>query len=399
MRPISILYTTLSTFILVISLQPTVFADDPVINEGTTSKAANTLQTPASPTPQWLLDIFVERNTGYGGGVYRVSEGPDNVLWEVASGNAVRKTGEPMTIDATFEIASTSKTFTAAAVLLLVEQGLLDLDVPISTYLPDSYVTGLLVINDHDYGPELTLRQMLAHTSGLPDYWNDPPYIFPGFNQFLVDYYRQPNRFWEPEEIIPYIKDLDPLFIPDTDWSYSDSGYLLAGLIIEEVTGDTLADAYQNLIFTPLEMEETWIRWTEPAPPTVGLESHRYEEQSDMYIKQHNSADWAGGGLASTTRDLETFIRAIAHDELFADPATHDIMMTWNDTETDGVKYGLGLFKVALGLDMGHVWGHDGYGSAYMYHWDKYDITFTGTLNQTEANWWPLVFLAAWYLD
>jgi len=107
--------------------------------------------------PQDLLDVMVARNNGSGGGVFRIGMSSNGrVLWEGASGDLFRD-GDPMQVDADFEIASTSKTFTAAAVLLLVEQGILDLDAPVSLYLPPEYTHGLLVIDGHDYGPELTL--------------------------------------------------------------------------------------------------------------------------------------------------------------------------------------------------------------------------------------------------
>jgi len=344
-----------------------------------------------------VLDWIVARNQGYGGGVIRVTSGVYGLLWEGASGTAVYN-GAPMPQEATFEIASTSKAFTAATVLLLVEDGLLDLDQQIGTLLPPAYTTGLIVIGSHDYTPELTVRQLLAHTSGLPDYWNDPPYIIPGVNAFLFEYILHPYRFWEPEDILVYVPGLTPAFVPGTGWHYSDTGYLLAGLIVEEITGKELHDVYRERIFAPLGLDDTWLSWREP--PASGLtESHRYEGSWDMTDKPHQSADWAGGGLVSTTRDLERFMRALADESLFSDPTTGKAMKAWIETGTTGIRYGLGLFWVELGNDQGEIYGHDGYGNSWMYYWPDQDVIFAGTLNQTENDWWPLVKAAAFQID
>ena len=343
------------------------------------------------------LDRIVALSEGFGGGVCRVSSGTSGILWEGSSGTLVHN-GALMQQDGAFEIASTSKAFTAAAVLLLVEEDLLFLDQTIDELLPPAYTTGLIVIDGHDYTPELTVRQLLAHTSGLPDYWYDPPYVYPGVNAFLLEYILHPQRFWEPEDILAYVPGLDPLFVPGTDWHYSDTGYVLAGLIVEVLTGQALHEVYRERIFAPLGLDDTWLHWREE--PASGLvESHRYEGTLDMYDKRHNSADWAGGGLVSSTADLETFMRALADNTLFSDPTTLDEMTDWIGTGTPYIEYGLGLFRTWLDQGKGEIWGHDGYGSSWMYYWPDQDVTLVGTLNQTENDWWPLVMETALQVD
>ena len=357
---------------------------------------------PASP--EWpslplqpALDTLVANNNGNGGGVFRVSM-RGQVLWQGAAGQLERN-GGAMSPGCGFEIASTSKAMTAAAVLVLVEDGLLDLDQPLGQILPPGTLPpNLLVINGYDHGPDLTLRQCLAHTTGLPDYWYDPPFVLPGFNAFLLAYSQQPQRFWTPQEVLQYVPGLTPRFAPGTGWHYSDSGYLLAGFAIETVTGKPLRQVYRERLFAPLGMDDTWLRWRDPDPAGLPL-SHRYEGGWDMSTKRHNSADWAGGGLGSTTADLEGFLRGLHDGRLFRDPATLAAMKTWTPTGAPGVEYGLGLYRAQLSGGRGWVWGHDGYGAAFAYHWPKHDVTFTGTLNQTENDWWPLVEAAAWMID
>ena len=339
-----------------------------------------------------MLNRTVAKNKGYGGAIYRVTIGRHNrILWNDTAGN-LQYNGNPITPNASFEIASVTKTFTAASVLRLMEQGLVDLDIPISNYLSPEYTTGLLVIDGHDYTPELTLRQLLSHTSGLADYWNDPPFIISNLNAFLISFYARPMHDWTPKEILSYVPLLTPRFKPGTGWHYSDTGYVLAGLIIEQVTGKPLHEAYNDLIYQPLNMHHTWLRWRESAPNDL-INSHRYEGNWDMFTHRNNSADWAGGGLDSTSQDLEKFIRALADNTFFTDPDTMKQMTHWTPTDDPEVQYGLGLFRVQLTKKLGWVWGHDGYGSSWMYYWPDHDVIFTGTLNQTnnESFWYIMI--------
>lgn len=348
---------------------------------------------PTPPTPQGLLDRVAGANQSHGGVVFRVGQGATGLLWEGTSGELVVG-GAAMTPGANFEIASTSKAFTAAAALRLVEDGLLDLDAPLSTYWPPSQTLGLHVVQGIDYGPDLTLRQMLQHTTGMGDYWYDPPYVAFGLNSFGMAYTLAPQRFWTPQEVLGHVPALDPWFAPGQGWHYSDSPYVIVGLLMEQVTGLPLETIYRDYLFTPLGMSETWLHWRDPIPPALA-QSHRYEGTWDMFTKQHNSADWAGGGLVSTTKDLQKFIHGLASGALFQQPGTLATMQSWVSTDTPGIDYGLGLYRVPLGFGLGEIWGHDGYGNAWMYYWPRHDVTFTGGLNQTENNWWWLVVAAA----
>jgi D-alanyl-D-alanine carboxypeptidase len=351
-------------------------------------------QSPQVPGNQWVLDYVTADNDGYGGSVFRVGVGARQLLWEGASGE-LQHNGAAMTVDANFEIASVTKAFTAAAALTMVEDGLLQLDAPLGNYVPRSMTDGLLVINNVEYGHTLTIRQLLQHTSGLPDYWNDPPFVIGIFNRFLLDYSLAPQHFWSPTEIMSYVPDLDPRFLPGTGWHYNDSGFVIIGMLIERITGLPLEQVFRDRIFVPLGLTDTWLHWREPQVGSLP-ESHRYEDGSyDMYIRRHNSADWAGGGLVSSTRDLQLFIHGLAGGDLFRNQSTLDEMMSWIPTGEVDVEYGLGLFRVDLGFGLGHVWGHDGYGNSWMYYWPRHDITFSGTLNQSRNDLWVLIMAAA----
>jgi D-alanyl-D-alanine carboxypeptidase len=339
---------------------------------------------------QAKLNRKVAANKGYGGGVFRITSAIDGVHFWGASGQLYHGSDQEILPEDTFDIASITKTVTAVAVLQLVDDGLIDLDAPIKGYLSPEITTGLLVIDGHDYGPELTPRQLLNHTCGLPDYWYDPPYVFAQVNAFLLDYYRYPDHFWQPEELLDYARELTPIAVPGITYHYNDTGYVLLGLIVEAVTGRDLHEVYRQRIFEPLDMGDTYLPFHEPAV-SLFQESHRYEWHLDMHGKLRQTADWAGGGLVSSARDLEKFLTGLFYDGVLLSPAMLETMRQWIPTDEPDVEYGLGLFRVVYGNGIGELWGHDGYGNSWMYYWPEQQVAFTGTLNQALNDLWSLV--------
>jgi D-alanyl-D-alanine carboxypeptidase len=332
---------------------------------------------------QAALDEQVLANNGYGGGIASVHAPGEGTLDLVVSGNAVRG-GPPMAPDSTFEVASVTKTFTATSILLLDEQGALSIDRPAADYVPD-LMTGF------EYGSQITIRELLNQTSGLPDYWNDPPFVHGHQNAFLVAFIAKPNRVWAPEELVGYAADLRTIGSPGRIWHYADTNYVLLGRILEVVRGQELQDVYRDLLFDPLGLETMYLTYHEDAP-TDRVEAHRYEGHDDLYQVPRQSADWAGGGLVSSTDDLSTFIEALATGKVLDDAHLGE-MTTWVDTEYGpDEKYGMGLFWYDLG-PAGQIWGHDGYGNAWMYWWPEQRLSLTGSLDQTYDydTWLPIV--------
>ena len=336
---------------------------------------------------QGILDTVVRRNHGHGGGVIRLESLDRGLLWEGASGWA--KDREPMDVGDSFEIASVTKTFTATLVLKLVEEGRFALDDRVGGLLAAEEVRSLLVVRGHDYGPEITVRQLLKHMSGLPDYWVDPP-LRDDANAFLRSFLADPNRDWHPPELLAYARQLRPIGAPGERYHYCDTGYVLLGLILERTTGKTLYALLRERIFGPLGMRDTYFSYRELAPPGL-RESHRYEDTLDIYGQRRQTAEWAGGGLVTSTRDLGRFVLALARGQVFRSEATLHIMQDWVFTGKQDVKYGLGLFQLTLDDGLGQLWGHDGHGNAFMFYWPEQRIALVGTLNQTENDWWDLV--------
>jgi D-alanyl-D-alanine carboxypeptidase len=323
---------------------------------------------------QALLDDAVARNGGYGGGVLRIDSDGCGLLWEGASGERAHGDGAMRTSD-TFEIASVTKAFTAAVALQLAEEGALDLDAPVPADLVPSR--------------KVTLRQLLAHRSGLPDYWTDPPFVAEGENAFLHAFLADRDRLWKPDELLLYARALTPAGPAGGGYHYADTNYVVIGLLVERVTGRPLEAAIRARILEPLEMSDTYVSYREPAR-AGRVESTRYEERLALRGERRQSADWAGGGLVSSARDLHRFTKALAAGRLFKARATLDAMKAWAPTGEKDVDYGLGLFRLRLDGG-GEVWGHDGHGNAFAFEWPERGLSFVGTLNQLDNDWWPLV--------
>jgi len=377
------------------------------VSEGSNAPVSAGSNAPTPPAPMRaapkkvdlsdLLATRVAKNAGRGGGTLRAATA-GGVIFEGAAGSIDQTSGKAMTTDTLFEIASVSKTFTAATVLALVEDGKLALDAPISTMVPATVTNGLLRINGVELAGTATLRQLLSHTSGLPDYWLDGPFDTKQENPFTRAFNKNVNRFWQPLEVLALARELTPIHAPGGAHHYGDTGYVLLGLAIEKAEGKPLQDVYRSRLYAPLGMTTTYFAYREQPPPNAAL-SHRFEGQLDLHGRTNQTADWAGGGLVSTAQDLERFMLGVAEGKLFKHAGTLALMRTLVPTEQAEVEYGLGVYHFAIGA-AGTVFGHDGWGNVFMYYWPERQIVFTGTLNQHEGNdFFPMIDAAARRID
>jgi CubicO group peptidase (beta-lactamase class C family) len=339
---------------------------------------------------QDLLDRTVAEDPAIPGGVMRVEA--TRLTWQGASGMADPDRGVAMLPDAQFQAASITKMITAATLMTLVEEGRVDLDAGIGRHLPASVTAGLHDLSGRSYGAAISPRQLLSHTSGVADYFGDGK-PGPGGNlPFVAKMLDDPDKLWDPREILTWTKaNLPPHFPPGTGWHYADTGFVLAGLIIEAVTGRALHEAMRERIFDPLRMDHTYMLFREPARPSLAGRgpSRAYAGELAYGIQRSVSADWAGGGLVTTGDDLAGFIRTFADDRLFGERATRERMLTWSPTGEPGVYYGLGVRRFVLeelGMPgLGELWGHTGFLKSFMLYWPERDATICGTLNQSAA--------------
>jgi len=331
---------------------------------------------------QSLLDSLVYDQSNVHSGVLLV-EGP-GWIWKGASGMSIPEKGIPMLPDDQFNIDSIAKIMTATIVMKLVEIKKLGLDDPISRYLPASLIEGLHVIEDQSFGETISIRQLLSHTSGIADNWAIPDFL----DLIIAD----PLKRWTPEETIEFIKhNSHPSFYPGEGFQYSDPGYNLLGLIIEQITGNRLQVVYKELLLEPLGMAHTYRPSHERPQPSIPdrSPSHRYlDDMECTLLPAVMTADWAGGGLISTIDDLNRFLRFFVRNEIFGEPTTREAMFQWVNSGPFH-NYGFGISRVIFERSdnpehtgLGEIWGHAGSSDNFMYYWPQAEVIMIGTLNQ-----------------
>jgi len=252
----------------------------------------------AMPSRNARLQALVEAAVGAGlPGIALRVKGP-GIDFQGAAGVADLMTGEPLTTNHVMYVASLGKTFTAAVVLQLCEEGRLDLETPISAWLPVE-VTRRIPSSE-----KITLRHVLSHTSGLIDYLNDD-------TVWRADFDRAPRRQWSNSEVVPYLFDKPLLFEPGTGFHYSNSNYILAGWILERVTGQPLHALIRKHILSPLGLKHTF-----SGDETIGSEArvHGYVMRRGRIV---DSYPWyshfglADSGIYSTVGDLARFFQSL----------------------------------------------------------------------------------------
>jgi len=261
----------------------------------------------------------------------------------VAAGLADVATARPMTADDRFRVGSITKTFVATLVLKLVAQGRLRLTDSVARWLP-GLVPG---------GGAITLRELLQHTSGIYDYASDPG--------FLPAVEADPARVWQPRELVRIAVAHPPLFPPGTSYAYSNTDYILLGLIAEAATGQPLGQELQQQIFTPLGLRGTSFpdaATTLPLPHADGYLLGEPGGPLDTTLVSASIA-WAAGAIVSTANDLARFYSLLLAGRLLPAPLLREMLRTVpTGPGGPGLGYGLGIFFEQL--PCGTVWGHDG---------------------------------------
>jgi D-alanyl-D-alanine carboxypeptidase len=281
---------------------------------------------------QALLDQY-RSQAGPGAGLYA---GDVTGSWTLSSGTATIFQNRALTADDHFRIASQTKTFTAAVVLQLVDEGLVDLDAPIGQYLPG-------VVDNADYdGNAISVRQILQHTSGIA--------------RDAVGAAAEADGSYTLQELVRAGLAQPPQFAPGTGWGYSNINYFLSGLLIEELTGQTVGEAITGRIIEPLGLTGTSYPvpddGTLPSPYLPGYSGGRlgpFFFWIDVTFNQD---------MSSTLRDLVAFDRALLAGEVVSTASLAEMRTTVPSTAY-GADYGLGFMRWELSCG-GEAWGHAG---------------------------------------
>ena len=268
---------------------------------------------------QALLDEAVAR--GSTPGIQMRVDAPGlGLSWSGVAGVADRATHAPLERDNAVRIASNTKTFLAAAALRLWEEGRLGLDDPVGPYLPPD-VAATLEADGYDLDA-MMVRHLLTHTSGLYDYADRDLFI----QAILAD----PHHRWTPEEQIGLAVEWgDPYGPPGAVYRYSDTGYVVLGLVLQSASAKPLAPALRELLpLDRLGMRNTWMETLEAPPPGAAERAHQYLGERDTRDWDPSLDLYGGGGLVSTADDLATFVRALFTGGVYARRATADTMLT-----------------------------------------------------------------------
>ncbi len=316
-----------------------------------------------------------------------------NLHWNWAEGSF--QDGSSVTTANPFHSASIGKTFTATTIVLLQEENKLQFNDPISNYLSKEIMDSLHIYEGVDYSNEITVSQLLQHRSGLPDYFEDEPANGPSMRELLVT---DTAHFWTPMELLLFAKDqMQPHFAPGTGYHYSDTEYILLGMIIENLTGKALHEVLADRIFRPLEMKHTSMHLRSKPMEKTGEMAELYVEDLEISTYTSLSLDWAGGGLLTTCEDLMKFEQALINGKIIS-PTSFEKMQNWT-LEFKGMYYGFGFRKFVLKelfftLPDVNLLGHSGSTGSFMYYCPEWDVYLMGTFNQTEYLREHVVFLA-----
>jgi D-alanyl-D-alanine carboxypeptidase len=330
------------------------------------------------------LQAAVEAQVAAGapGALARIEAPSAGLVWSGAAGYLAHGKSRALRPDDAFRVASVTKSVTAAVTLRLAGEGRLALDAPLSGQLGGELLERWRAL---DALPRTTPRQLLAHTSGLPNYFRD--------ETFIAGLRRDPGRAWRPVELVDHAAAHGtPRFSPGRGFEYSDTGYVVIGILVEQVTGRPLHEVYRELVLDPLGMDTTWLEGHEPARDPEP--AHHYSDELD-WTTISPTIDWAGGGLVTTAPDLARFVRGLWSGGIVDSRLLGDLTH-W----TPGVsfppghalryeRYGLGIgANVVEGVELV---GHTGFIGAFAFHAPEYDAVLVGTHNASQVDRWPLV--------
>ncbi|PEK11897.1 serine hydrolase domain-containing protein [Bacillus toyonensis] len=325
----SLLYTTPT---LIVKAEPT---------QSVSSSVQTSTQRDRNSVKQAVRDTL---QLGFPGILAKTSEG--GKTWSYAAGVANLSSKKPMKTDFRFRIGSVTKTFTATVVLQLAEENRLNLDDSIEKWLP-----GVIQGNGYE-DKQITIRQLLNHTSGIAEYTRSKSFD-------LMD----TKKSYRAEELVKMGISMPPDFAPGKSWSYSNTGYVLLGILIETVTGNSYAEEIENRIIEPLELSNTFlpgnssvIPGTKHARGYIQLDGASEPKDVTYYNPSMGSS---AGDMISTADDLNKFFSYLLGGKLLKEQQLKQMLTTVPTGEAALGRYGLGIYETKLPNGVS-IWGHGG---------------------------------------
>jgi len=325
----------------------------------------------------------------------------------LASGVSDPASGAPMKPTDIMFSGSTGKTFVAGVALQLVDEGELALDLPISRFFGGT--AWLERLPNHD---RITVRHLLSHTSGLPRYVEK--------TVFWEDLAAEPDRVWQPLELLAYIFDEPPVHPAGDGWAYSDTNFIVLGMIIEQITGNTVYEEVERRFIAPLGLTRTAPSTSRRLPgliqgcsgdsPMFDFPAHPLVDGVYFINPQF---EWTGGGFVSNVLDLARWLGALLGGDLLSEATRREMQRPADQAalQAEGESYGLGLqiWTSPSGL----VYGHGGifpghqtqieYSSAHDFclalqiNADRFSGLLDRSMHEYAGQFMPLV--ASWALE
>jgi D-alanyl-D-alanine carboxypeptidase len=296
---------------------------------------------------------------------------PDDRVVAFASGLADKESGAKMGIDTRMPAGSIGKTFVAATTIALARDGKLSLDDKVEKWLGDAPW-----YDDLPNGREVTIRHLLMHRGGVADHIYDPQFLTEA-RQMVAALDTNPDKYFKPEELVRFILKRKPLFAPGQAFQYTDTGYILLGLVIERAGGASYYDQVRERFLVPLKLT-----LTEPsdhrdipnlaagylaAKNPFGLPQ---KITADGKLRYNPATEWTGGGLASNPQDLARWAKTLYEGRALQKPYLDELLAADSPDKDQAKRYGLGVYVTKN--ELGTSYGHGGWSVGYLSHVDYY---------------------------
>lgn len=329
--------------------------------------AQNTLPTKKF---QEILSKSINNRTVFG---TQVSIQTPAESWTGAAGN--------LDNEISFYIASTTKLYVTAVIMHYRSLGKLTLEDTLGKYLPQNLLKGLHVFDGKDYSHVLTVRHLLAHTSGLPDYFLGK---LPNGNSLYDELTKGNDQFWDVAKAIQLSKTMHPLFAPGTPGkaNYSDANFQLLQAIIEKISGKKLEEVFQTVIYKPLGLTKTYIY----SDSTDKIPELMYYKNQPLSIPKAMTSFQGDGGIVSNSNELLVFLKAFFEGKLF--PIAYLEEMKKFNPIMFPLENGVGMMRFKLPRlfspfkAIPECYGHSGLSGAFAFYCPEKEVFITGTVNQ-----------------
>jgi D-alanyl-D-alanine carboxypeptidase len=318
------------------------------------------------------------KNRSVFGAVLCVEGGDGAIAWAGGAGN--------IQAEDRYFIASVTKLYVTAVMLMLRAQKRLRFTDKMCSYFPEAMIGGIHVLDGVDYTSEITIAHLLSNTSGIPDYF----YYEKAQGEAATDLLQGNDQAWPLDQAIQNAKKKKPKFRPGQKGKvhYSDTNFRLLGGIIEQVTGQWIGDVFREMIFEPLNLQDTYayqdVNDTTPVP--------LYYKSQTVHAPKYLASITSEGGIVSTARESMVFLKAFFNGVFFPTETIAELKQDWRMIYFPGqFFFGLGLEKLwtprifSPFKPLGEVLGFWGQSGAFAFYNPETDLYFTGTINQVSG--------------